>query len=239
MSRLLNFIVAAVIFFAVSGALDAAKTSAQTIRGDADPVAEEVITAFQGKSFDEIYAAYANRRPQRPYPILKQLAISDCYAKLTVVDEPAQRDALRRNVNPLLTLFGADDRDLILFRGAEPNAFNLPGIAVGVSTGLLALTARDDELTGIAAHELAHEFFVHIENEKNFQNDLARQRQVELMCDAVAVAALKKLGHNPAAYADILSKILNYSSPTRNTNNGLKSHPALSSRLHVIAELAR
>lgn len=239
MNRRLHFIITIVVFLAVVGANGAAKASAQTTQSDADLIAEEVVASFRGKSFDELYAAYASRRPQHPYPILKQLAISDCYAKLTVVDESAQRDVLRRSVDPLLALFGADDRDLILFRGAEPNAFNLPGIAVGVSTGLLALTARDDELTGIAAHELAHEFFVHLENEKNFQNNLARQRQIELMCDAVAVAALKKLGYSPAAYADILSKILNYSSPTRVTNNGLKSHPALASRLHVIAELAQ
>lgn len=203
-----------------------------------DWVAEQVIASFRGKSFDEIYAAHVNRRPQQPYPILRQLAISDCHAKLPIVTDPIKSISLRRKVDPVLALFRAEDRDLILFRGAEPNAFNLPGIAIGLSTGLVEMASGDDDLIGVAAHELAHELFVDLEREKNFKSDFSRQQQLELMCDAVAVAVITKLGKDPAVYAEVITKILNYSSSTRATNDGFKSHPALALRLHVITALS-
>jgi predicted Zn-dependent protease len=39
---------------------------------------------------------------------------------------------------------------------AEPNAFSIPGGAVYVSRGLLALIEREDELAGVLGHEMAH-----------------------------------------------------------------------------------
>ena len=39
---------------------------------------------------------------------------------------------------------------------AEPNAFSIPGGAVYVSRGLLALIEREDELAGVLGHEIAH-----------------------------------------------------------------------------------
>ncbi|MEJ7615818.1 MAG: M48 family metalloprotease [Pyrinomonadaceae bacterium] len=232
-----KLILSIVVLF-ITSVTAAGSASAQAAHLAPDLIAEEVIAVFGGKSFDEIYVAHVNRRPQPPFPILRQLAISDCHAKLPIVADPVRSVSLRLSIDPVLALFRAEDRDLILFRGAEPNAFNLPGIAVGLSTGLIDMAAGEDDLIGIAAHELAHELFVDIEHEKNFKADLSRQRQVELMCDAVAVAVIIRLGKDPATYAEVITKILNYSPSTRATNNGFKSHPALASRLRVITALS-
>ncbi len=211
---------------------------AQTEKPLVESLADEVINAFRGKSLDEIHEAYADRRAAQPYPILKQLAISDCHAKLPVVSDASQNASLRKRLAPLLALFRAEERELIIFQGSEPNAFNLPGVALGFSTGLLGIIRSDDELAGIAAHELAHELFVFVENEKDFKTNLNRHRQVELMCDAVAVAALIKLGKDPAIYGQAIQKILEHSPTTQNINDGSRSHPSLGSRRHVIARLA-
>lgn len=207
-----------------------------------DAAVAAVLGALKGKSFAEIYAAYAARRPTQPYPILKRIAISDCYAKLPVVADDARQAALKRRLGRMLSIFEAGEREVILFRGAEPNAFNLPGIALGMSTGLLeALNPSDEELLGIAAHELAHEFFVHLERQpagaSPTESDVARQREIELMCDAVAVAALRELNYDPATYSRMIAKIVEHSAATRSVNDGHKSHPSLTSRLKLISGL--
>ncbi|MEJ7713291.1 MAG: M48 family metalloprotease [Pyrinomonadaceae bacterium] len=102
--------------------------------------------------------------------------------KLPIVSDASQNASLRKRLAPYSRSSAQRKGELIIFQGSEPNAFNLPGVALGFSTGLLAVIEGDDELAGIAAHELAHELFVFVENEKDFKTNLNRHRQVELMC---------------------------------------------------------
>jgi len=65
---------------------------------------------------------------------------------------------LRKVGNRLVTVVN-DSRWQFSFQivdQAEPNAFSIPGGAVYVSRGLLALIDREDELAGVLAHEIAH-----------------------------------------------------------------------------------
>ena len=89
---------------------------------------------------------------------------------------------------------------------------NKPGAFVAVTTTLLQLVGNDDSaLTGLISHELAHEYIASEMVDAYKSHDLARQRELELYCDAVAVATIIALNQNPTRYAEILRADLNSS----------------------------
>lgn len=204
-----------------------------------DAVAEQVINSFKGKTFTQLYSQYKSAKPKPKAPIVKHLIVGEWRAKLFVIDDRRKLDSLIKRLQPVTDLFRVEEIDLLVFESAEPNAFGLPGVALGISTGLIARVQNDDELLAIVAHELAHDFFVKDdENEKSLSGDFQRQRQVELMCDAVAVAAMLELGREPASYSNAIRGILTYSPATQSINDGTRSHPSLSTRLYTITQLS-
>lgn len=46
--------------------------------------------------------------------------------------------------------------EVVVFQGAEANAFALPGKKIGVYEGMMRLTTTDDELAAVIGHEIAH-----------------------------------------------------------------------------------
>src|SRR3546814_4029948 len=48
------------------------------------------------------------------------------------------------------------DWEVVVFQGAEANAFALPGNNIGVYEGMLQVAKTDDQLAAVIGHEIAH-----------------------------------------------------------------------------------
>lgn len=67
----------------------------------------------------------------------------------------------RRAERVAAKLLKADNQDpsqweVVVFQGAEPNAFALPGRKIGVYEGMMRLADSDDQLAAVIGHEIAH-----------------------------------------------------------------------------------
>ena len=62
-------------------------------------------------------------------------------------------------------------------------------------------------------------------------------RELELFCDAVAAASLIALGLDPARYAAILERAVNFSPESAMLNNGERQMPTIALRLRDIGEI--
>jgi len=119
---------------------------------------------------------------------------------------------------------------------AEPNAFSIPGGAVYVSRGLLALIDREDELACVLAHEIAHVTQRHAPRQQrkgflpgnwvgkvvgenlgaliNTPIDTvggawlsAYSRSQEREADRIGIRTAAQAGYDPAALAEILARL--------------------------------
>jgi predicted Zn-dependent protease len=89
--------------------------------------------------------------------------------QIGLYSQPAAEAYLRKVGDRLLTVVN-DPRWKFSFQmvdQAEPNAFSIPGGAVYVSRGLLALVEREDELACVLAHEIAHVTQRHIDRQQH------------------------------------------------------------------------
>ena len=75
-----------------------------------------------------------------------------------------------------------------------------------------------EELQALAAHEIAHEYFT-VDYESAFRTrDHRRLKDLELLCDAIAIVTVHRLGMNPARLPGAVEKITRYNQklfPTR------------------------
>jgi predicted Zn-dependent protease len=107
---------------------------------------------------DVALSALVARVPPQMEQRLGKEALQDLQLMMSFVEDSNRVARLEALIAPLtnavtlgtnsLTLFIADEED--------PNAFALPGGYVVVTTGLLKLVERPEELLGVLAHELAH-----------------------------------------------------------------------------------
>ncbi len=150
----------------------------------------------------------------------------------------------------------------------EINAFALPGGFIYVFRGLLQLIPNDDALAFVLAHEISHVTERHAvrQFEKNILlaaglagilagtgagsgfNDAARVAQAvaglsftrsdEKDADETGMELLVKAGYNPRAASQAMEIIKRAAGDDRSTPNLLRSHPAPSSRIKKLNELA-
>jgi len=107
---------------------------------------------------DMALSALVARVPPQMEQKLGNEALAELQLIMNFVEDSNRLDSLEALIAPLtnavtlgtngLKLFIADDED--------PNALALPGGYVVVTTGLLNLVERPEELLGVLAHELAH-----------------------------------------------------------------------------------
>jgi predicted Zn-dependent protease len=128
--------------------------------------------------------------------------------------------------------------DLIIFEDTRPIVYSKAGVMIAISTEVLKIVGPDDAaLAGIIAHESAHEYVAMQMLSAVQARDLERFRELELFCDAVAVVVLLDLGLDPSRYAQVVSRIANYSTAAVILNDGSNSHPAVDARLRLILDI--
>ena len=93
------------------------------------------------------------------------------------------------------------------------------------------------ELQATAAHELAHEYFWGEYQEARQRKQYDRMREIELLCDGIAVITLERLGLDPAHLISGLQKIRLINSRVEELDKD--THPLPDERFKFIRALAK
>ncbi len=110
------------------------------------------------------------------------------------------QDRARRVADNVLRAAGKtpSEWEVVVFQGAEPNAFALPGGKIGVYEGMMRLAQSDAQLAAVISHEIAHNEAGHAAERVNSQ--AAAQTGVDL--------AASLLGASGAVPPDVAAGIL-------------------------------
>jgi hypothetical protein len=93
------------------------------------------------------------------------------------------------------------------------------------------ISAYDEEIRGIVAHELAHEYVWDERSRAKEDKNGKLMRELELFCDVVAAFTLKEIGDDPASYGRILVRLTMIGSKTGSvTKAESDTHPSLDAR---------
>lgn len=211
----------------------------------ADGVVDEALVArtlatFGGRPVDGVFD-YLDRLRPAPVSIGDKPALLRDVPLVTAgtrVNDPEKLERLRRVVRPALALHRrAEVIEIVIFRHDHPVALNRAGVVVAVSTTFLKVAGGGEAaLVGAISHEAAHEYVAAEMLKAMRAEDLSRVRELELFCDAVAVATLVALDLNPRGYADLLGRLTRFSPEAARLNAGEHGMPSLGTRLKLIEE---
>lgn len=83
--------------------------------------------------------------------------IEDLQGELAFVDDPKRLAGLNAMAEPLFAVLPQTQNwRFYIIEDNYPNAFALPGGHIGITTGLLKMAQRPEEMLGVVAHEIAH-----------------------------------------------------------------------------------
>lgn len=172
--------------------------------------AAPVMKLFEGRSTtDTLQALSAVRVPAFSVEDRADIlnSTSPRFRRSVITDGPLVA-ALKRRLKPVLALHGREGKlEIIVYDDDVPETQSVPGAFIAFSTGLLDLARSDGELQGVAARELAREYFTLPSAYARYTEDHALARQQERNLDAVTVATLLELKLNPAEYKALLRRI--------------------------------
>jgi hypothetical protein len=115
-------------------------------------------------------------------------------------------DQLKAALQPVLEYHGRGQAPIYILRSEQPKAYMVARAVIIITTRLM-ISASDEEIRGVVAHELAHEY-VWEERSRGLEAKNGKlMRECELFCDAVAAFTLKEIGDDPASYGRILERL--------------------------------
>ncbi len=117
-----------------------------------------------------------------------------------VIDDPLLSRYLSDIGQSLLTSLEYRSRDyhFYLVKDSSVNAFATPGGYIGVNVGLIAMTANEDELASVLAHEIAHVELMHS------MQMIEKAKDVNMASIIAVLAAILVSGSNPEAASAVL-----------------------------------
>jgi hypothetical protein len=146
----------------------------------------------------------------RPAPVsgeLKQRILQGLPGEGEVTDLSG---AARRRLAALGPLLRASARDGVY----TVKVIDVPQATVAIHARIVLLISQPalelleaEELQGLVAHEIGHEYFWAEYERASAASDHARLRELELLCDGIAVVTLHRLGVDPARLIDGLDKV--------------------------------
>jgi hypothetical protein len=146
------------------------------------------------------------------------------------IAESKRVDQLKAALQPVLDYHRRSQMPIYVLWSDQPKA-RLVDRSVIIITNRLMISATDEEIRGIVAHELAHEYMwdEHIRAREAKNGKLTRE--CELFCDAVAAFTLKEIGDDPVSYGRILVRLTIIGSKTGSVNKAESdTHPSLDAR---------
>lgn len=139
-------------------------------------------------------------------------------------------DHLKAALQPVLAYHGRSSMPIFVLWSDKPQASLVERAVIIITTRLLNNTS-DEEIRGIVAHELAHEYVWNEHRQARVTNDERLMRECELFCDVVTAFTLKELGDDPASYGRLLERmtIIGLTAGSA-TSKEVDTHPSLDAR---------
>jgi hypothetical protein len=204
---------------------------------------ERVLALFRNRSIDDIFDYLDKIRVARVSKSDKEFLLRDIPLVTTKTRINDQREILRvqTRVRAVLALHRrVQTIEFVIFRYEQPVILTKPGTVIAISTRFLDLAGNDEAaLSGAVSHEIAHEYVALEIYSALQQGDMARLRELELFCDAIAVASLIALGMDPTRYSQLLKKVMSFSPEAVKLNDGHGEMPSLTIRLQLIGEVQK
>jgi len=139
-------------------------------------------------------------------------------------------DKLKAALQPVLDYHRRSQMPVYVLWSDQPKAY-LIDRSVIIITNRLMISATDEEIRGIVAHELAHEYVWDERSQAKEAKNGKLMRELELFCDVVAAFTLKAIGDDPASYGRILVRLTMIGSKTGSvTKSESGTHPSLDAR---------
>jgi hypothetical protein len=96
-----------------------------------------------------------------------------------------------------------------------------------------------EELQALVAHEIGHEYVWQQYASAKTRKDAKRLRELELICDAIAVTKLKRLGVPPERLKSAIQKVFSYNNERLGVALDEGNYPSLQDRNQLIQDMAR
>ncbi len=142
-------------------------------------------------------------------------------------------DQLKVALQPVLDYHERGQMPIYVLRSEQPKAYLVERSVIIITTRLMVI-ASDEEIRGIVAHELAHEYIWDERVKAMKEKDGQLMRECELFCDAVAAFTLKVIGDEPASYGRILQRLTIMGSDKGSTTTKQSdTHPSLDTRIKL------
>ena len=87
-----------------------------------------------------------------------------------------------------------------------------------------------EELQAVVAHEIAHEYFTGDYESASRTRDHRRLKDLELLCDAIAIVTIHRLGMNPARLLAAVEKITRHNQKLFPTSIDGTNYPTIAER---------
>lgn len=146
------------------------------------------------------------------------------------IAESSRVDQLKAALQPVLDYHERGKMPLVVLRSEHPKAYLVERAVVIITTRMMVI-ASNEEIRGVVAHELAHEYIWDDRVKAMKEKDWKLMRECELFCDAVAAFTLKEIGDDPASYRRILERLTEIGIITRaTTRHESDTHPSLDAR---------
>ncbi|MFL6284589.1 MAG: hypothetical protein ACJ74Q_15695 [Pyrinomonadaceae bacterium] len=199
----------ALLVTALSPSLADAQTRSRRVSGSAETA--PVIKLLAGRPTGETLAALATFR----IPAVAEADRADLMRSMprrftdnVLDDSDATVSSLKQRLKPVLSLHGRDGTLAVyVYRDPTPEVLSVPGAFVAFSTGMIDFARSDGALMGVAASELAREYFALPSAYANYSENAAVAREQTLNRDAVAVASLLALKQKPGEYRALLDRL--------------------------------
>jgi len=141
---------------------------------------------------------------------------------------------LKAALQPVLAYHKRSQMPIYVLRSEQPRAYLIERAVIVITTRMMVI-ASAEEIRGVVAHELAHEYVWNERSEALQAKDGKRMRECELFCDAVASFSLKEIGDDPASYGRILGRLTQISivagiTAGNTTRREAFTHPSLDAR---------
>ena len=94
-----------------------------------------------------------------------------------------------------------------------------------------------EELQALVAHEIGHEYVWQQYESAKTRKDAKRLRELELVCDALAIATLRRIGVAPERLESASEKVFWYNRERFGVALNIGNYPSLAARRQLIKEM--
>jgi len=155
------------------------------------------------------------------------------------IAESKRVNQLKAALQPVLDYHERGKMPVYVLRSEQPKAYMVEHAVIIITTRMMVI-ANDEEIRGIIAHELAHEYVWDERLKAMKDKDGKVMRECELFCDAVAAFTLNEVGDDPSSYGRILERLTIIGIKAGNAMwQESDTHPSLDARKKLNAFLSQ